>query len=200
MICFVFTSSTDTVMKIFDTRKEMFLAFSKNCKILEIGVFEGTFSDFLFKETQPKELHLIDLFEGVTFSGDVDGNNGKTIDIGKQYTFLKNKYTKADNVFIKKGKSLEILQTYLDDYFDIIYLDGDHTYDAVKNDLQLSYKKIKDGGWICGHDYEMNMTKANRFYNFGVKRAVDEFCSTNKFVIDCKALDGCVSFGIKISK
>lgn len=187
-------------MNIFDTRKEMFLSFPKNSKILEIGVFEGTFSDFLFKDTQPKELHLIDLFEGTTFSGDVDGNNGKTVDIQKQYTFLKNKYSEANNVFIKKGNSLEILQTYPDGYFDIIYLDGDHSYDAVKNDLQLSYKKIKDSGWICGHDYEMNMNKANRFYNFGVKRAVDEFCLNNKLVINCKALDGCVSFGIKINK
>lgn len=187
-------------MKTFDTRKEMFLTFPKNCKILEIGVFEGSFSDFLFKEMQPTELHLIDLFEGIMFSGNVDGNNGRTVDIGKQHTLLKTKYAEAKNVFIEKGKSVEILQTFPDNYFDIIYIDGDHSYEGVTKDLQLSYKKIKNNGWVCGHDYEMNMAKAHNFYNFGVKRAVDEFCLNNKLTINCKALDGCVSFGIIINK
>jgi hypothetical protein len=33
------------------------------------------------------------------------------------------------------------------------------TKDA-KKDLQLAFNKVKDQGWIMGHDYEMNMIKA----------------------------------------
>ena len=187
-------------MKNFNTREEMFLSFPRNIKILEIGVFRGTFSDFIYKNLQPSELHLIDLFEGMVFSGDADGNNGATINLTEHYDLIKTKYAKHSNVFIKKGKSSEILQTYPDDYFDIIYIDGDHSYEGATTDLELSYKKIKNGGLVCGHDYEMNMNKAIHYYQFGVKQAIDTFCSKHKLAITHKALDGCVSVGININK
>lgn len=178
----------------------MFSAFPKNCKIMEIGVFCGTFSDFIYNNLQPSELHLVDLFEGMMFSGDQDGNNGVTVNLTEQYEMLKTKYSNNSNVFVKKGTSSEILPTYPDDYFDIIYIDGDHSYFGSKLDLELSYMKIKNGGCICGHDYETNFRKTDHNYQFGIKQAVDEFCLNNKLTINCKALDGCVSFGININK
>lgn len=51
-----------------------------------------------------------------------------------------------------------------------------------------------------GHDYEMNMNKAHNTYDFGVKRAVDEFCMTYNQTILSKALDGCVSYCMNIKK
>jgi hypothetical protein len=42
----------------------------------------------------------------------------------------------------------------------------------------VALHKVKPGGWIMGHDYEMNMQKARNFYTFGVRQAVDEFCQT----------------------
>jgi len=82
--------------------------------------------------------------------------------------------------------------------FDVIYIDGDHSYQGVKRDLQLALKKVRPGGFICGHDYEMNMVRAKSCYDFGVKRAVDEFCKAEGFSICAKAIDGCVSFAIQI--
>ena len=40
-----------------------------------------------------------------------------------------------------------------DGYFDIIYIDGDHTYDAVLKDLHAWYSKVKKGGILCGDDF-----------------------------------------------
>ena len=82
----------------------------------------------------------------------------------------------------------------------MIYIDADHSYNGVLHDLKLSYEKIKDGGFIMGHDYEQNMSKTKNVYNFGVKRAVDEFCLNYNQKIIYKAIDGCVSFAIKIDK
>jgi hypothetical protein len=80
----------------------------------------------------------------------------------------------------------------------MIYIDGDHSYEGCKKDLEIAYKKCKSGGYIMGHDYEMNMKKATREYFFGVKRAVDEFCQVYKQSICAKGLDGCVSYAIRI--
>jgi hypothetical protein len=184
----------------YETRNDMFLSFPKNLKILEIGVFRGDFSDFIFKNLEPKELHLVDLFEGIMDSGNQDGNNSIIINLNDSFNNLKNKYLNNNKLFLHKGFSYEVLNKFDDNHFDLIYLDGDHSYEGVKKDLIQSFKKIKNGGYICGHDYETNNLKTNNFYNFGVKKAVDEFCKEYKQNINMLAYDGCISFGIKISK
>ena len=47
---------------------------------------------------------------------------------------------------------------------DAIYIDGDHRYEAVKNDIKAWLPKVKPGGIVAGHDYGWD----------GVKKAVDE--------------------------
>lgn len=49
---------------------------------------------------------------------------------------------------------------------DFFYIDGDHTYEAVKRDIQAFLPKMRPGGIMCGHDY--------RGENDGVGRAVRE--------------------------
>ena len=78
-------------------------------------------------------------------------------------------------------------------------MDGDHSYEGVKKDLEQAILKVKKGGWIMGHDYEMNMIKAQNTHIFGVKQAVDEFCIKYNQKIIAKGNDGCVSYGIQIS-
>jgi hypothetical protein len=34
-----------------------------------------------------------------------------------------------------------------------VYIDGNHQYESVKSDILLYSDKIKDGGYITGHDY-----------------------------------------------
>jgi len=54
------------------------------------------------------------------------------------------------------------------DNLDFVYIDGNHEYEFVKNDIQLYYPKIKPGGVIGGHDFGCHYP--------GVPRAVLEFC------------------------
>jgi predicted O-methyltransferase YrrM len=49
----------------------------------------------------------------------------------------------------------------------LVYIDADHSYEAVKRDIEIWLPRIRKGGIIGGHDYET----AGKF---GVKRAVDE--------------------------
>jgi hypothetical protein len=55
---------------------------------------------------------------------------------------------------------------------DMVFIDGDHRYESVREDIKDWWPHVKPGGVICGHDYP----------NFdGVKRAVDEW---NNFEFD----------------
>jgi hypothetical protein len=187
----------------FETRNEMLKYYCSTItmpKVLEIGIFKGEFFDFLINECTIGAIDGVDLFDGVVASGNVDGNYAGSYDIRKSLIELTTKYKEASNIHLYKSDSKLFLQSQKDNTYDIIYIDGDHSYNGVKQDLINSYNKIKDGGYIMGHDYEMNMKKAHHHYDFGVKKAVDEFCNKYKQNIISKALDGCVSFCIKIKK
>ena len=175
-------------MIYFQSRNEFILSLEKNLKICEVGVFKGQFSKFIFESINPSELHLIDLFEGVCHSGDKDGENIEYINLCLSYENLLIKY-RNENVKIHKGYSKNILNNFEDNYFDMIYIDADHSYESVRKDLDLSFKKTKLGGIISGHDYIKE--------NFsGVYRAVNEFCIENKLKIDYMTKDKRPTFGI----
>lgn len=59
-----------------------------------------------------------------------------------------------------------------DQSIDLVYLDGDHSYEAVKRDLIAWIPKIKPWGWIAGHDHCPAFD--------GVMRAVAEICGEVK--------------------
>ena len=59
----------------------------------------------------------------------------------------------------------------LEGEFDFIYIDGDHLYDTVKQDLFNADRLLADGGYMIVDD--ANPTHSH----FGVGRAVDELCA-----------------------
>ncbi len=190
-------------MEIHDTRNDMIVKFAKNInkpKICELGVFKGEFLDFIEQNIDYGAIDGVDLFQGTLSSGDVDGNNVSYCDLENQLIYLNNKYKNNKNVNLYKAYTNNFLSEQKDDIYDIIYIDADHSYEGVKRDIELSYKKVKNGGYIMGHDYEMNMDKAEEYYHFGTRQAVDEFCVEHNQKIIAKGIDGCVSFCIQVKK
>lgn len=51
---------------------------------------------------------------------------------------------------------------------DLVYIDGVHTYEQVKKDIENYKPIVKPGGLLCGHDY------SNEGYVAGVYKAVNE--------------------------
>ncbi len=55
-------------------------------------------------------------------------------------------------------------------YFDLVFIDAEHSYEGVKQDIQLWSPLLRSGGILCGHDYHGEY--GARYP--GVKEAVDE--------------------------
>lgn len=183
-------------MHYFPTRDEMMRAIARpGMKIAEVGVWLGQFAQVL-AGTLPEELVLIDPWEGKVSSGNADGNDVKTADLDVIYPQLKQHFGRWPWVKVERGFSRDVLRKYPDGHFDIIYVDGDHSFEGCLSDLELAYKKVKPGGWICGHDYDMNEMKAKNVYCFGVHEAVENFLVRYGLKIRALGLDGCVSFAI----
>ena len=186
--------------KQFDTRSDMLSLVPHHGVLAEIGVFEGQFSKEIYDVCLPRELVLIDIWApGPMVSGDVDGNNKKTFDGEQLERTARGRMEGLGGVRMIKSPST-VLGTFLPNYFDMIYIDGDHSYEGVMSDLVCAARVIKDGGWIMGHDYDYNLAKTESKYDFGVRRAVDEFCQMHGQAIEAVGLDGCVSFAIRYSK
>jgi predicted O-methyltransferase YrrM len=60
---------------------------------------------------------------------------------------------------------------------DMIFIDADHTYKSVKQDINLWYDKVKEGGIISGHDF-------NHSHHPGVTLAVKEFFDADDYKIN----------------
>lgn len=185
-------------MEIYDTRNEMMKSIVKpGMAICELGVFLGEFAMFLHS-LNPSKLVLIDPWNHWCCSGNVDGNNVITTYLPAAYEVMKNVFANVSTIKLERGLSWDVLETYPDNIFDIIYIDSSHSYEGTKRELELAYKKVKKGGYIAGHDYMINNAKCQHNYEFGVKQAVDEFCVQYNQKIIALANDGCVSFLIII--
>ena len=62
-------------------------------------------------------------------------------------------YGHLPNVSIRRGFSAEVLETFEDDYFDWLYIDGNHLYEFVRQDVEVSFRKVRPGGVIAGDDF-----------------------------------------------
>lgn len=146
----------------------------KGGKIAEIGVLGGDLSQWLLTNLEPAELHLVDLYNCADFPGkDRFKKRGHE-------SFILNRFEKeinAGQIKIKKGYSWNILGSYDNDSFDIIYIDAAHDYKSVKKDLEMSALKIKGDGYIVMNDYIMYDHFAMSKY--GVVQATNEFCIKN---------------------
>lgn len=99
------------------------------------------------------------------------------IDLDQQHDEFVARYCGDPRVIVYRLTSLEAANKCEDNYFDFIYIDGNHKYEHCKNDLNAWWPKVKIGGILAGHDY-INVR------DFGVIQAVDEFKVENKISSD----------------
>ncbi len=164
-------------------------SFKNSCVVAEIGVWTGFFSDRILKESNIKQLYLIDpwIFSQELLKTSIPSNPYCSDLKFKQITsqnhlddicnFVINKFSNNKKVKIIREKSDLAYKVFQDNYFNWIYLDGDHSYEAVFQDLNNWISKIKQNGFIIGDDF---LWKLNNI--FAVKEAVNEFLLKNKNV------------------
>lgn len=186
----------------FNTRQAMLRAFPFSGHMAELGVFQGDFaSDILNLCPFIKHLDLVDawgLFSQVVCSGDQDGNNVVSYNSDDLENSVRRRFKSDRRVDIHKTTTRDYLQNLADGSLDAVYIDADHSYEGCLSDLELAYQKVRPGGWIAGHDYEILPNKCKHHHEFGVGRAVDEFMMRHEIPrFTARANDGCVSFLIK---
>ncbi len=151
------------------TRLDLLNCWPKWCRIAELGVFKGEFSEEILKRCEPLELYLVDLFQGKYQS------NNLWADMGEEYQRLIGLYRNSNTVKVVKSDSVFWLMSQPKGSLDIVYIDSSHDYEDTLCELIASRNAVKHGGLICGHDYVPQ---------WGVIRAVTFFCRRFNLMVD----------------
>jgi hypothetical protein len=191
-------------MKEYDSREDMLKDLVKpGSTLAEIGVFAADFADWMAKSLQLKKFYGIDPYTstiGLMGSGNVHGFGMEHFENELLYGFVKTRMAAYPEYEHRRIFSSEFFNSVDDGSLDAVYIDGDHSFEAVQNDLELARHAVKEGGWICGHDYEGHPTKGNPELTHYVKSVVNSFCETHGLSVFAVTNDGVRSFAIQNTK
>ena len=152
----------------------------------EIGVWEGGFMSFLLASTS---MHIIGIdpwlathsyeetygsytMEDIEKDPQLRGNDGYVWQEARYMATLNNlKKFPLKRWSVLRGYSYNLKHFFSDGQLDFVYIDGEHSYEAVSKDISDWWPKIASGGILAGHDY--NDT------NPGSVQAVDEHAELN---------------------
>lgn len=132
---------------------------------LEIGSFDGVLLSLMAEVFPSTQFYAIDPFAEAGNTG--PGHYG--------YWYINNK--NFGNVTLYFSKSEDALPKILatGTKFSAIFIDGDHSYECAKFDIEKSWELLAPGGLMACHDHDMP----------GVQQACEEFVSVCPYVIEC---------------
>lgn len=154
--------------------------------VVEVGSYVGGSSQRIgkgiTKYCPSAKFYCIDTFKGSTFlDGHLSRAKSHMVEMYANHDveaiFEKNMAKYPHQTLVMA--SLEACKQFDDLSIDFIFIDADHSYEAVKADIIAWMPKIKIGGLITGHDYDYQKT--------GVKKAVDEIFG-NRAKIDARSI------------
>jgi hypothetical protein len=151
----------------------------------EIGVHTGSTASLLLAALPGiKIYHAVDPWEsyeqydGTEYKKPSNKVYKKWKDAKLQFIARTNAYKKT---VIHQMTSVEAVKKFKDNSLDWIFIDANHQYEYIKENLRLWTPKVKKGGIVSGHDY------GSKKY-WGIKKAVDEFFPEDKLHVAEKFL------------
>jgi len=148
-------------------RRELAREFARReySKGAEIGVYVGAYSRV-----------LLDLIPGL---------NLLCVDSWAHRSWRERAYPLALEILssypratVIRGKSVNVAKTVENETLDFVFIDADHSYEAVKEDLLAWVPKVRKGGIVSGHDYFDPPSG-----KLGVIRAVDEYVKEHGYTL-----------------
>jgi len=170
---------------------------------VEIGTFKGDFANQILSNWNGV-LYMIDVWR------ELDVNEYDDISNMKNHTdayleTMKNIKGFEERAYMIRARGNQCTSLFKDYSLDFVYIDANHTYESVKEDIIDWYPKVKIGGIVAGHDFlslecynKENYAKGEKNFPiwmwqgdkveeskyagmFGVNPAVEEFCEYNGY-------------------
>jgi SAM-dependent methyltransferase len=187
------------MMYILETRDGLLKFLPKGGVGAEIGVAHGDYSELILRIVEPRELHLIDPWSSLEDGSDLLSSATMLSDVtqkiaagsvifgppprnegGERHLLATmERLGSFEQVHFHRQYSYKAVEKFPDQYFDFVYVDGNHNYEVALRDLHDYSRKLKPGGLLFGHDFfEDAFAKEN---NYGVINAVHSFVKRTDF-------------------
>lgn len=130
----------------------------RHCRYLEIGSWCGDSAVILGKSAQENEgrLYCVDWWKGNV--GTELAEIAERRDVFSLFWRRMCDEGLEDFLVPIRGRSDDAVSVMRDNYFDLIFIDGDHRYDQALKDIKACRSLVKRDGIICGHDCEGRIT------------------------------------------
>ena len=140
---------------------------------VELGAWLGKSSAYLCDNAHGIDITIVDTWKGSPNELTTTHKLATQVDIYDLF---------VENMGDRKYKAIRATskaaaRKFKAESLDVVFIDLTHTYEAVKEDIQLWLPKVKKGGYIAGDDYHENWK--------GVIQAVDELLPHATFIDDC---------------
>lgn len=158
---------------------------------VEVGTWQGGFTESILEKSNVIKVFAVDPYKHFINSEYPDAMNDMT---QKQFDDLFNNV--SDKLKTKYAGKIEFIrelstsgaEKFADLSLDFVYIDGNHDYKYVLQDLKAWYPKVKYGGYLCGddvwstnleeHDSDGNVTmrwSQTSWGKYGTYKAVVDF-------------------------
>jgi hypothetical protein len=152
----------------------------------EIGVYKAFHALSILENTEIEKLYLIDPYEMYEKYEEGHAHYGvDQVPLSDAQREAIDRLKKYKNKIVWLNYLAEDAIKYITEELDFVYIDGNHAYDYVKQDIQNYYPKVKSGGVIGGHDFYNGFCREHD----GVIKAVSEFAVNNNLNLQVELPD-----------
>lgn len=132
----------------------------KEVNYLEVGVYAGGTIKFLQQHTNIVNFTGIDFFEDFVAAND-NTHMWKNYSLNMVWDVLG-----KDRVTLYKGNSVDALKALEGKQikYRLIFIDGNHTYKATKEDFNSSLPLLEKGGYLAFHNCSPGLTQEDKYY------------------------------------
>lgn len=140
----------------------------KSMIVAEVGVRGGENAVSLLSLLDIQRLYLVDHYPDYSEGG---RNFTNSEQLGYWIAMFKNIKPFQQRVTLIHQPSTVAACLFEDEIFDMVYIDADHRFDQVIQDIRAWWPRVKKGGFLCGHDFHRDWP--------GVQQAVKQFTQEN---------------------
>lgn len=136
----------------FDLYKEVAHTFPKNSRIVEVGAWLGKSTSFMAVEMLAAK-NTLDFYVVDHWLGSSEHQHlPETATVYE--SFIKNMEPVQELLTVIKKPSIEAAKDFEDSSLDFVFIDAEHTYDALISDITAWLPKLKPGGTLAGDDWD----------------------------------------------
>ena len=143
---------------------------------VEIGIWKGWLSRYLLMD-KSIFLFMVDPWKEASYSetaaDDEIARYTQAQHDDAMAEALRNVADFPDRHKVLRMTSLKAAEGFEEGTLDFVFIDGDHSYEGCRSDIEAWWPKVRMNGILSGHDYRKDK-------DYGVIKAVDEFCEVER--------------------